>query len=716
MGLISKNNKREKEEKNTVRKDMEIKAKFKAIIKKTFTYIKKIKPGKLDPVKSVGARLFLIFFIAIMFFVIALGILSYQTARNTIQDNARFSNQQTVIQTSQKLDIIFKQYEANLLMMFFDQEVQNDIGDLKGSNDEYNHFLLMKAISQKMTNYIYSTQGAQAVYLASVSHVFNPISAGTPDTNFVSTLEQQPWYKDLSADSSSLWVPVSNDQGGTIFRYIQSFKTTTGTERYIVALDINLNVLTDQLDQVSLGQGSKVQLITNSGQIVASNLEDENGTRTAFQAIAKDTSNTDSLTTKDEEGKSVLAVYNTLEVPGWKLVGIVPVDNLVADAKQIMRTTYLSAIIVAVIAILIGMWMVRMIARPLAKMNTLMQEGAMGNLNVRMKHAGRDEIGQLSGSFNKMMEQITELVTHANNSSIEVLATASELADASRKTALSAKEIAVATEEIAKGATSLAAEAERGSDLTENIGTQVSEVIASNKEMQDSARQVEQASELGTRYLQGLTQKTNITGEMTRALADRVNSLHASSTSVLKVLDVMQNITQQTNILSLNATIEAARAGAAGRGFMVVADEIRQLAEQSKQSITMVGQIADQIQQEMNETIKALEEVNPLFEQQIQSVKETGEIFVSVQEQMNIFVAKLDMATASIEGLSKSQNILSEAMTNVSAVAEESSATSEEVASLSSEQQMIGDQLVQLSGKLEDVSDQLKDSLSRFKI
>ncbi|MNN10347.1 Methyl-accepting chemotaxis protein McpC [compost metagenome] len=178
----------------------------------------------------------------------------------------------------------------------------------------------------------------------------------------------------------------------------------------------------------------------------------------------------------------------------------------------------------------------------------------------------------------------------------------------------------------------------------------------------------------------------------------------------------MQNITQQTNILSLNATIEAARAGAAGRGFMVVADEIRQLADQSKQSISMVGQITDNIQMEMNETVQALSEASPLFQEQINSVKQTNQIFISVRDQMVGFVQHLEEVTVSIDELNESQNVLSEAMSNVSAVAEESSATSEEVASLSSEQQTVGQHLVELSDKLENVSAGLKESLSKFTV
>ncbi|WP_237167707.1 methyl-accepting chemotaxis protein [Paenibacillus yonginensis] len=689
---------------------------FQNVIKKSVTYSKGLKISHLDPSKSVGVRLFLIFFVAIMIFVLSLGMLSYQTAKTIVQKNAKTANHQTVIQTSEKLDIIFKQYQEGIQQVFFDKQLQDDLTGLGAKElSNYDQFTLIKEIGSRMSTFTYSLSGARALYLFPVDESFTPITAGNADVALTSNIKSQAWFDSLAGGSSSTWQAVP-DGTNNVFRYVQSLKTLTGSSRFIIALDIDLATLNDELAKVSLGEGSRLELVDGKGQIVATNQGQSTEKATALEAVTKSTKATDSMTTKDADGHDVLAVFNTVSASGWKLAGIVPIKNLVADAKSILVTTFIAAVVVALIAILIGVWMVRMIGRPLSVMNRLMQQGANGELNVRMKHTGRDEIGQLSASFNQMMEQITTLVTHANSSAVEVLGTASELAEASRKTAISAREIAVATEEIAKGASSLAVEAERGSDLTENIGNQVSVVIASNRDMQESAREVESASELGTKYLQGLTEKTNATGEMTRALGERVNSLHASTASVRKVLEVMQNITQQTNILSLNATIEAARAGAAGRGFMVVADEIRQLAEQSRQSITMVGQITDEIQQEMNETIKALEEVNPMFEQQIVSVNETREIFVSVQEQMEDFVTKLDGVTKSIEGLSQSQHILSEAMTNVSAVAEESSATSEEVASLSSEQQMVGDQLVQLSGQLEQVSDKLKESLSRFKV
>lgn len=210
--------------------------------------------------------------------------------------------------------------------------------------------------------------------------------------------------------------------------------------------------------------------------------------------------------------------------------------------------------------------------------------------------------------------------------------------------------------------------------------------------------------------------KTNTTEAMTREMVEKVDNLKDSTSSIRKILEMLNSITKQTNILSLNATIEAARAGAAGKGFMVVADEIRKLADQSRQSIAVVGEITEKIQKEIDETVSVLSQAYPIFQEQIQSVKEADSIFKQVDSQMGGLIDRLSEVTESISQLESSQMILNDAMTNVSAVAQQSSATSEEVASLSSEQLNISSSLVKLSDKLEELSNSLKESLSKFQV
>ncbi len=351
---------------------------------------------------------------------------------------------------------------------------------------------------------------------------------------------------------------------------------------------------------------------------------------------------------------------------------------MVEGAAKIFTYTLYLALLAAALAIIIGFVLVRLFGTPLVSLRNLIQKGEQGDLSVQVEIKSKDEIGQLGESFNRMMTQITTLVNQTNLSAEEVLSTATRLSDVSKNTAMSAKEISVATEEIASGASTLALEAERGNELSFNIKTEMDLVVGSNFEMGKSANEVREVSEQGIEYMSQLIEKTNMTENMIRSMTEKVDNLKSRTTSIRQILDVLNNMTRQTNILSLNAAIEAARAGAAGKGFMVVADEIRKLAEQSKQSIEVVGQITEGIQNEVEDTVRVLSEAYPVFKEQIDSIKKADLIFKNVQGQMGEFIQHLDSATNSIQQLEQSQMTLSEAMSSVSAVSQQSSATSEE--------------------------------------
>jgi methyl-accepting chemotaxis protein len=668
------------------------------------------------PSESVGVRLFLIFFIGTMTFVLSLGIISYQMSKATIQNNAKISNQQMINQTAERLDLVLKNYADSLQQSLLSPELQDWVRQASLVNTEDRDRIILKNnISSEIGNWLFSNPGVVAVYLIPSNNQLSNITTGTHVEGLLDKVKDKDWYKTALTSKSTLWMnDVTNVDSKGNSSVIRIAKSMSGSSGYVIGVDLKTSIITDELKKIDLGVNSSTQLISTDNQLIAFSGADKT-LSSNFEGLNKMESK-GSILAKDDAGSAVLTVYSTLESSSWKLLSNVPVANLVKDAKKILMTTYIAAVIVAFIAILVGIWMARTVSHPLGTMGILMNDAARGNLKVRMKGKSRDEIGRLSVSFNRMMEQITALVGQTNQTVQEVLGTAGELSDASRKTATSAKEIATATEEIAIGATKLAEEAEEGNGLVDRMTSQMKIVITTNGKMGEAVRNVGESSEQGMMQLEELLKRTSITEEMTVQLVDKVNGLKMTASSVIKVLEVMQNVTQQTNILSLNASIEAARAGAAGKGFMVVADEIRKLAEQSRQSIAIVGQITDRIMIEMNETVMLLSEVTPLFGQQVTAVKETNHIFASVQSEMGNLINQLGSVTESIRGLNQSQEVLSESMSNVSSVAEESSATSEEVASLSNEQQIISEILVTLSSNLEKSSNQLKEKMDQFTI
>ncbi|MFS0727426.1 methyl-accepting chemotaxis protein [Paenibacillus sp. 1P07SE] len=674
--------------------------------------------------RSVGTKLFLLIFCSILICVISVGTYSYQISKSIIEDKVAASSMQTITQAASKLDLMYQNLNDLTMQLIFDSDIQASLNTLNNTNqDAYEQFEAVKRIDTKFQSMLMSNSTIAAGYLVPLKEGLSGIHTGAGAVNYAA-IKEMPWFDDVIEQSGQLmWLPSEpkgvggglNEPALAVSRLVKS--TSSNQNMYVLLLEVRYSELASQLSGLELGTGSGIKIVDEQARLIYTDTEEEIAAKNPvhFREDQKSDAAFSFVTAEGGNGQ-VLAVYKKFRTMDWWLLGEIPVAELVKDAQQIRNITIIASILAALLAGGIGLLVIRMIARPLVQLRDLMTRGERGDLTVRSSIRTSDEIGQLANSFNQMMTQISALASRAYQSATDVLQTAEALGESSKKTAVSAKEIAVATEEIAGGATSLAMEAERGSDLTDNIGRQMKSVIAANSEMVVSAGNVQQSSEQGTRYMDLLIEKTGLTEEMTRSMVDKVDKLKESTGSIRKILDVLNNLTKQTNILSLNATIEAARAGAAGRGFMVVADEIRQLADQSRQSIDVVGQITETIQREIDETVGVLSEAYPIFQEQIVSVKEANQLFYSVQNQMSAFVDRLDSVTESIGTLDESQTTLMGAMASVSAVAEQSSATSEEVASLSNEQLSISENLVKLSDTLEGVSNGLKESLSKFKI
>ncbi|MFF2887078.1 methyl-accepting chemotaxis protein [Paenibacillus sp. NPDC057967] len=667
---------------------------------------------------SVGFKLFIIIFVGILACVLTVGLISYSQAKQMVEENVSEASHQTIVQAADNLDVVFKTYEDFTMQLLVDKDFFALARNIAGHEDESVRYSSAKALSDKFRGYALSQQSVKGMILLPVKQGLHVVASGSSLSTKAEALKESDWYrKTLELNGKTHWIApqaggISYDSKTPTIGLSRLLKDGVSSDAsYILLLEMDAATFSGRYASVELGEGSALAIVDREGKYVLAQDAALIG-QAASISVPSDDGSWKGLTT---DGSEVLAVYKTFQAMDWKLVGTIPVKALTQDAEAIRSLTWITALAAALIAVAIGGLVIMTIARPLVKLRNLMLQGADGNLAVRSSiRKRRDEIGGLSDSFNRMMGQMTELAQEATRSAEAVLATASRLSDASHKTSSAAKEIAVATEEIASGSSNLASEADRGSQLTGRIDAGMKQVLSASEMMLASAAQVERASEQGTAYMEQLLEKTGMTEAMTSSMAEKVDALKDSTASIAGILEVMQQLTKQTNILSLNAAIEAARAGTAGKGFMVVADEIRKLAEQSRQSIEIVARTTETIRHGIDETVQVLSQAYPIFQEQIGSVKEANGIFISVQQQMAQFVQGLDSVTGSVAELEHSQAALSEAMLSVSSVADQSSATSEEVASLSHEQLGISGSLVSLSGELNEVSTRLKESLAQF--
>lgn len=673
--------------------------------------------------KSVGTKVSMILFVTVVFLSAILGYSSYLMSKEIIREQVGLASSQAIEQAADKLDFLFAQYESSSRQLAVDQALKSDLEAVSDANID---IIKKTAAETRIKNKLDALKGSdnrltgiRLINRMDMSKTyFSSGASGTQTTEATKSRIQSI----VDAGGKPVWIPglqkgffeSSNEPTITMGRLLQNLNNQEA--EYVLLIEIKSEAVTESLANLKIGNGGEVRIVSPEQVIVHAFDKNLLETQSYITVSEERISKGESFTAKDEAGTNQLVVFRQLQSVNWRLIGYAPESDFLSAADKLIGVTLYVLVASILVALAIGYYLYRMVGKPLQKLSTLMEQGEQGNLKVRAGFKGKDEIGRLGHSFNRMLEQISLLVEHTQGSTVALLSTAENLSKASRDTANTAQEIAMATGEIARGASGLAGEAEKGTELAEEIGVQMNRVVELNTTMDQSAGRVIEVSRQGQEYMEHLVEKTESVSRMTSLIEDNSDKLSKSTYSIRNILAPMIEMTKQTNILSLNASIEASRAGAAGKGFIVIADEIRKLSMASNESIQNVSAMTEEIQEAIAATLHVLGEVTPMFAEQLESVKGASSIFRNVSTEMNSFIEEIENSSASVKELIRSQSQLRDFITNVSSVVQQTNASTEEVASVASEQHGVSEELVKLSNRLEELSESLKQSLSVFQV
>lgn len=349
-------------------------------------------------------------------------------------------------------------------------------------------------------------------------------------------------------------------------------------------------------------------------------------------------------------------------------------------------------------------------------MKKLINKAKEGDLAQSIKDDSKDEIGDVIRGFNYMIENIRNLILEVSNVSQKVISNSMLLNSASEKSKIASKQINEVMNQVAIGASDQAENLANGVGSINILSDDINKVEEDMKFMSETTNGTKKLSQDSLNVVKTLNEKAFQTSSASTQFIKDINRLGKDMEQIVKITKTIATIADQTNLLSLNASIEAARAGEAGRGFSVVANEVKKLADQSKDSSREITFIIDNILQKTSDTTKVAHNANKLMEEQMGIVKETDISLASIYKSMGSLMERVDNVSKSIESVLNSKENASESIENVSAISQETASISEEVSATTQEQVSSLEELSELSKSLDEMSKKLNESISVFKI
>lgn len=269
---------------------------------------------------------------------------------------------------------------------------------------------------------------------------------------------------------------------------------------------------------------------------------------------------------------------------------------------------------------------------------------------------------------------------------------------------------------VSQGAQMQAEDAENMSKITDELSRRFQSVLDAVAAMQDGIHSFQDLMNQGNQTLSATLKSGDSTKEELNRVFETVELLNNSLSQIHTITDVITDIASQTNLLSLNAQIEAARAGEAGRGFSVVATEIRKLADQSHESASKISQILDNLTKKINAMIASVESTSEKFAIQQESLEKVNQLFEQFKTNVHAISGEQNNIRNQMDHLDKAKNQIVAAIDNITLIAQQTAASTQEAATLSMQQKQSNDILLDLSEQLQKLVTQVETSIEIYKV
>jgi len=503
-------------------------------------------------------------------------------------------------------------------------------------------------------------------------------------------------------DKVRITKPFKTSKGTPTVGIFAVVKSDSGEPRGVLGLNIDLPVVTDLIDDIKIGETGYIMMLDSDGVIIADPKHPEQNFQKLSEAGLGELSTQPLTAGKLQEveldGTTKIAQSYTSEQTGYQYITLVDKAQVMANVRH-MRIALGIAFLVALVLMFGATWRIaNLIVTPLRRIEQAAGQVAEGNLRgIQVTLDSQDELGRLASSFQTMVDDLRKLLHEIKDSADELSNSSGQMSEGVEQVAQTITHVAEQVGDISESANQQSETMVSAVDHIREMTDHVAGIAETSDTISQRSTQAGEAAQAGVAGIDGAVDAMEQIRLTVDESAQAVAELNESSQHIGEAIGVIQGIAEQTNLLALNAAIEAARAGEHGRGFAVVADEVRKLAEQSASAAEEIAGTLSNIQQVTQKAVTSMQAGTDRVKRGSEVINGAGEKFKEIVGHIEAVdkLVKEAARTASevadgsmtmlqgAEDVEESTKKITGNIGNISAATEEQSASMEEISASS---------------------------------
>ncbi len=434
-----------------------------------------------------------------------------------------------------------------------------------------------------------------------------------------------------------------------------------------------------------------------------------------------------SLANKNEEAISFFnsnakPIYDTILSKGIELIDLnkkyankLHIESEAAASKGITFSLIIS-IVLGILYVVIGLIIVRKyLIAPINKLIFAVQRAEAGELDFNVDYNSKDEIGVLTSSFSQMTAQLRNLIGQMKHSSEQLAAFSLELSSSAEQTSEASEHIASVTLEVASGSDEQVRTITKTSDIVNHMVQNVGIIARNSTNVTEAATQAKKLSLDGNNIIQNAVVQMNTIETTIGSLSVIISGLGERSSEIGDIVEVITSIATQTNLLALNAAIEAARAGEHGKGFAIVSEEVRKLAEESSTSSLRISELIKRIQSETNKLVDSMQFTTNEVKTGIHNVNTAGDSFEKIQHAINEVSVQIHEVSSSVEQMVVGADQMSKTMEQINEISQNNASGTQNISAATEEQLASMQEITASTTELSKMAEDLHEKTNMFK-